>query len=47
MKPDKMFPDGRVHDFGTVRIGSEVKYAFRILNASDKPLKILSLRRGG
>lgn len=38
-KPCKMFPDGRAHDFGTVKSGEIVKHSFRIVNTSDVPLR--------
>ncbi len=44
-RPDKMFPDGREHDFGQVQSGPQARHAFRIVNTSNVPLKIVSLRR--
>ncbi len=41
-----MFPDGREHDFGTVRRGEQARHAFRIVNTSAVPLRIVSLRFG-
>jgi hypothetical protein len=41
---DKMFPDGTYHDFGAVHSGEQVTHAFRIVNTSDAPLRIISLR---
>jgi hypothetical protein len=42
---DKMFPDGVVHDFGTVLMGKEVMHAFRVVNTSNIPLRIVSLHK--
>ncbi|MBI3822219.1 MAG: hypothetical protein HY289_06010 [Planctomycetes bacterium] len=42
---DKMFPDGLAHDFGTVQCGAQLYHAFRIVNTSDVPMKIASVRR--
>jgi hypothetical protein len=39
-----LFPDGFVHDFGKVQRGTLVRFAFRFVNASDVPLRVLSLR---
>jgi hypothetical protein len=41
-----MFPDGLVHDFGTVRRGTQARHAFRIVNTSAVPLRVVSLRFG-
>jgi hypothetical protein len=41
---DKMFPNGLVHDFGTVMRGIQYNHSFRVVNTSDFPLHILSLR---
>jgi hypothetical protein len=41
---DKMFPDGFEHDFGKVPSGIQVKHAFRVVNTSKVPLRIVSLR---
>jgi hypothetical protein len=41
---DDMFPDGRVHDFGKVAQGTICKHAFRIVNTSDVPLRIIGVR---
>ena len=41
---EKMFPDGLTHDFGKVQRGTQVYHAFRIVNTSDVPLRILSVR---
>lgn len=43
-KKDKRFPDGRDHNFGTVKSGPTLKYTFRIVNTSDIPLEITALR---
>ena len=43
-KFDRMFPDGTEHDFGRVDIGTQCKHAFRIVNTSGVPLRILSIR---
>ena len=40
----KMFPDGRTYNFGKAKRGTIVKHAFRIVNTSNVPLEILSLR---
>jgi hypothetical protein len=40
----KMFPDGRVHEFGKVQPGTQARHAFRIVNTSGAPLRIVSLR---
>jgi hypothetical protein len=42
---DKMFPDGRAHDFGKVPRGMLVSHSFRIANTLGVPLRIVSLRR--
>lgn len=42
-KPDKMFPDGFTHDFGKVA-RTRLEHAFRIVNTSQVPLQIISLR---
>lgn len=39
-----MFPDGVKHDFGKVRRGPVLKHTFRIVNTSNTPLRIISLR---
>ncbi len=44
-EPDeKMFPDGVSHDFGFTARGVQLYHAFRIVNTTDKPLRILSVR---
>jgi hypothetical protein len=43
-KADKIFPDGLEHDFGRVASGTQVKYAFRVVNTSNVPLRIVSVR---
>ncbi len=45
LRADKMFPDGFDHDFGKVQSGMQAKHAFRVVNTSDVPLRIVSLRR--
>src|SRR5690349_8122583 len=40
-KIDQMFPDGLEHDFGKVERGEQLKYAFRIVNISSAPLRIM------
>ncbi len=42
----KMFPDGRDYDFGKVKRGPLVKHAFRIVNTSNVPLSLISIRKG-
>ena len=38
------FPDGRDHDFGTVKPGRPLKHVFRVVNASsDTPVRITSV----
>jgi Protein of unknown function (DUF1573) len=39
---EKMFPDGDTHDFGKVPQGAQLYHAFRIVNTSDVPLRIVS-----
>jgi hypothetical protein len=39
-KADKMFPDGKTHDFGKVPRGTLARHAFRIVNTSDAPIRI-------
>src|ERR1043166_10270857 len=41
---DKRFPDGLSHDFGKVAYGAHVKHTFRIVNTSDSPVEITSVR---
>ncbi|HEY7314978.1 MAG TPA: hypothetical protein VH643_36870 [Gemmataceae bacterium] len=41
-----MFPDGFVHDFGKVKRGTQARHVFRVVNPSDVPLRIVSLRAG-
>jgi len=36
-------PVGLVHDFGKVQRGTQLKHAFRIVNTSDVPLRIISV----
>src|SRR5262245_61345217 len=44
---DSRFPDGQSHDFGKIAYGAYVKHTFRIVNTSDSPIEITSVRRGG
>jgi hypothetical protein len=44
-RPAETFPDGLWHDFGIVPRGKMLKHAFRLVNTSDVPLRIVSLRR--
>jgi hypothetical protein len=39
-----LFPDGLVHDFGKVQRGRHVRHVFRVVNLSDVPLRVVSLR---
>ena len=39
------FPDGVAYDFGKVERGILPYHAFRIVNTSDAPLRIISLRK--
>jgi len=41
---EKMSPLGLVHDFGKVTRGTLCRHAFRVVNTSDAPLQIVSLR---
>jgi hypothetical protein len=43
-KTDKMFPDGLDYDFGNVTRGTQCVHSFRVVNTSNIPLHILSLR---
>lgn len=43
-KTDQMFPDGLEHDVGIVMKGTQAYHAFRIINTSDVPVRIISLR---
>jgi RNA polymerase sigma factor (sigma-70 family) len=43
-KSEAMFPDGRDHDFGQVFRGQTVTHRFRIVNTTNAPLKLLSVR---
>jgi hypothetical protein len=40
------FPDGLEHDFGPLPRGAQAEHAFRIVNTSAVPLRIVSLRFG-
>jgi hypothetical protein len=44
-KPKTMFPDGLEHDFGRVWRGPQLRHSFRIVNTTNRPLRIISLRR--
>jgi hypothetical protein len=41
---EKMFPDGVSHDFGILPTETQAYHAFRIVNTSNVPVKILSVR---
>jgi len=44
-KPDrKMFPNGSEYDFGVMPRGTQPEYVFPIINTSDAPLQLLSVR---
>jgi hypothetical protein len=43
---DDRFPDGRKHDFGQVARGTECSHSFRIVNTSNRPIKIAEIRKG-
>jgi len=43
-KPVGWAPFGFVHDFGKVPRGTPCKHSFRIVNLSNVPLRIISLR---
>lgn len=38
-----MFPDGTHHNFGKVRLGTQVQHTFRIVNTSGVPLEIIRM----
>jgi hypothetical protein len=40
----RLFPDGRVYNFGTVLCGRRVEHLFRIVNRSDSPLHVVNVR---
>jgi hypothetical protein len=42
---DSRFPDGHSNAFGKVAMGAYVKHTFRIVNTSDVPVEITSVRR--
>jgi hypothetical protein len=42
--PATMFPNGFTHDFGKVQRGIQARHAFRVVNTSDVPLRVVSLR---
>jgi hypothetical protein len=41
---DPMFPDGLSHDFGVVARGIQPEHRFRVVNTSNWPLQIISVR---
>ncbi len=41
---EKMFPDGVSHDFGILQRGTQAYHAFRVVNTSALPLKIVRVR---
>jgi hypothetical protein len=43
-KRDSRFPDGREYDFGKVRRGTLVRHYFHIVNTTDAPLRLTSVR---
>lgn len=43
-KKSDRFPDGRAHDFGEVKHGTSLKNTFRIVNMSNAPLNLTSVR---
>ena len=43
-KKSDRFPDGRAYDFGEVKHGTSLKHTFRIVNTSDDPLNLISVR---
>lgn len=44
---EPMLPDGRDHSFGKVVKGEVCRKAFRIVNTSNVPMEITSVRRAG
>ena len=40
----KMVIEKKVHDFGTVAEGQNLKYTFKVINRGDEPLRINSVR---
>jgi len=42
----RMRLDQRTHDSGSVREGTLVEHAFKVVNEGDEPLKILDVRPG-
>jgi RNA polymerase sigma factor (sigma-70 family) len=44
---DPKVPDGRSHDFGKVKPNATLKHTFRIVNTSDDPLELTSIRLSG
>jgi hypothetical protein len=41
--PKVEFPEGRVHDFGEVRVNTSTKHRFKLINSGDAALKILNV----
>jgi hypothetical protein len=41
---DKMFPDGREHNFGDVAYGETVKHVFRVVNTRGSSFELSSVR---
>jgi hypothetical protein len=41
---EPMFPDGLSHDFGVVPRGIQAEHRFRIVNTTNWPLQIISVR---
>jgi hypothetical protein len=46
-KTDKMFPDGLEYDFGTLPRGTKARHAFRIVNTSNLPLRMIKWHPAG
>jgi hypothetical protein len=40
----KIVMEEKAHDFGTVAEGQKLKYAFKVINRGDEPLKINRVR---
>jgi hypothetical protein len=41
--PRVEFPEGRVHDFGEVKVNNSTKHRFKVVNTGDSNLKILNV----
>lgn len=41
--PRLEFPEGRVHDFGEVKVNSSIQHMFKVVNTGDANLKILNV----